>query len=96
MLIPYDTRGHSKVDGALGENLSIPTITYNLSIGTRDKKMHKSIILIVDWRFFNVNTSKTVTKTLWYTTTTIWLTHFFAMSSNGKIATRGWIGQVFF
>ena len=96
MLIPYDTRGHNKVDGALGENMSIQTICYNSSIDTRDKKMHKSIILIVDWRFLIVNTSKTVTKTLWYTTNTIWFTHFLAMSSNGKIANRGWFGQVFF
>jgi hypothetical protein len=72
MLIPYDTRGHGKVDGALEDKTSPfqPFVT-NLSIETCGKKMHKQIISIVDWRFLTVNSSKTVTRTLYYTTKTI-------------------------
>lgn len=79
----------------LDENLSIIAARCALVLVTHFKKMHEKIIFIVNWRVSVANCPKTTTKNPFDNHNDL-LTHLFALSLIGQVATDGCIGQVSF
>lgn len=72
---------HVEEAGTGNSNLSTTTIHCDLVVAPHGEKMHKSIILVVNWRFLAAVFDQWVTKALWLPTKMIYLCNFLSRVS---------------